>query len=135
MVFARRVFLGAAIYGLIVLLPQYLMEGKIGRDSPPPITHAEYFYGFIGIAIAWQLVFLLISRDPVRFRPIMPIAILEKLAFGVPAVLLYATGRLSAQMLGAGVIDLILGTLFLLAWLRTTEPSSARQATPAQQGR
>lgn len=134
MVFARRVFLGAAIYGLIVLFPQYLMEGKIGRDSPPAITHPEYFYGFIGIAIAWQLVFLLISRDPVRFRPIMPVAILEKLAFGVPAILLYANGRLDAQMLGAGVIDLILGTLFLLAWLRTAEPSSGRQAAHSQRG-
>lgn len=128
MVFARRVFLGAALYGLIVLLPQYAMEGRIGRDSPPPITHVEYFYGFIGIAIAWQLVFLLISRDPVRFRPIMPVAILEKLAFGVPAVLLYANDRLSAQMLGAGVIDLILGTLFLMAYLRTKEPDASRQA-------
>ena len=39
--FASRVFRIAAIYGLIVLLPQYFMEGRIGRDTPPPITHPE----------------------------------------------------------------------------------------------
>ena len=61
--FASRVFRIAAIYGLIVLVPQYFMEGKIGRDTPPPITHAEYFYGFVGVALAWQPAFLLIARD------------------------------------------------------------------------
>src|SRR5687768_7041494 len=61
MTFARRVFLGAAIYGLIVLLPQYFLEEKTGRDFPPPITHVEYYYGFIGVAVAWQIVFLIIS--------------------------------------------------------------------------
>ncbi len=120
MSFAKRVFLGAAIYGLIVLLPQYFLEAKTGRDFPPAITHPEYFYGFIGIAVAWQLVFLIISRDPVRYRPVMPVAVVEKIAFGVPAIALYLTGRLSSQMLGAGVLDLILGVLFVIAYKRTS---------------
>ena len=117
--FAKRVFLVAAVYGLIVLLPQYFMEERIGLDAPPPITHPEYFYGFIGVAVAWQLVFLLISREPVRYRLLMLPAIVEKAAFGVPAVLLYVNGRLNAQMLGAGMIDLTLATLFLIAFMRT----------------
>ena len=41
MIFARRVFLIAAVYGFIVLLPQDFLEGQIGRDVPPPITHPE----------------------------------------------------------------------------------------------
>jgi hypothetical protein len=121
MTFAKRVFLGAAIYGLIVLLPQYFLEEKTGRDFPPPITHPEYFYGFIGIAVAWQIVFLVISRDPIRYRPLMPVAVVEKIAFGIPAIALYVTGRLSAQMLGAGIIDLILGVLFVIAYTRTPQ--------------
>ena len=119
MTFARRVFFVAAIYGLIVLLPQYFMEGRIGRDTPPAITHAEYFYGFIGIAIAWQIVFLIISRDPARYRPIMLAAIVEKATFGFATIALFMNHRLSTQMLGAGIIDLILGTLFVIAFLRT----------------
>ena len=119
MTFAKRVFLGAAIYGLIVLLPQYFLENKTGRDFPPAITHPEYYYGFVGVAIAWQIVFLIISRDPVRYRPIMLAAILEKASFGLPAIALYVTGRLSGQMLAAGLIDLILGVLFVVAYKRT----------------
>jgi hypothetical protein len=46
-------------------------------------------------------------------------AILEKAAFGVPAIVLFVLGRLSAQMLAAGMIDLILGVLFVIAYART----------------
>lgn len=47
MTFARRVFFIAAVYGVIVLVPQYFMEARSGRDFPPPITHPEHFYGFV----------------------------------------------------------------------------------------
>ena len=118
--FAKRVFLIAAIYGLIVLVPQYFLEDKTGRDFPPPITHPEYFYGFVGVALAWQIVFLVISRDPVRYRPLMLVAIVEKASFGLPAIALYVGGRLSGQMLVAGIIDLVLGVLFAMAYTRTS---------------
>jgi hypothetical protein len=123
--FARRVFLIAAVYGLIVLLPQYFLEAKTGRDFPPAITHAEYYYGFVGVAVAWQVVFLTISRDPIRYRPLMIAAILEKLAFGVPAIVLFLLGRLTTQMLAAGLLDLTLGGLFVVSYLRTAAASRA----------
>ena len=119
--FASRVFRIAAIYGVVVLLPQYFMEGKIGRDTPPPITHPEYFYGFVGVALAWQLAFLVVARDPLRFRPLMPVAVVEKASFGLAAVALYLAGRLGLQMLGAGIVDLILGALFLMSYARTAD--------------
>lgn len=119
MTFATRVFNIAAVYGLIVLVPQYLLAEKAGRDFPPPLTHLEYYYGFIGIAIAWQLVFLVIARDPVRYRLLMLVAVVEKAAFGVPALILYSLGRLSRELLGAGLIDLTLGTLFVISYMRT----------------
>jgi hypothetical protein len=43
MKFARGVFLVAGIYGLLVLTPIYFLEARIGRETPPPITHPEYF--------------------------------------------------------------------------------------------
>ena len=119
--FARRVFLIAGIYGLIVLLPQYFLENKTGRDFPPPITHPEYYYGFIGVAVAWQLVFLIISRDPIRYRPLMLAGIVEKASFGCATIALYAGGRLSGQMFGAGLLDLILGVFFVAAYVRTAK--------------
>ena len=117
--FARRVYMIAGIYGLIVLVPQYFMESRIARDMPPAITHPEYFYGFVGLAVVWQLCFLAIARQPVRLRPIMPVTVLEKLAFGIPAIVLYSQGRIAAATFGFGVLDLVLGALFVLAYRRT----------------
>src|SRR5690242_12179175 len=102
--FARRIFLIAGIYGLVVLLPQYFMEEAVSRRFPPPITHPEDFYGFIGIAIAWQFAFLTIARDVQRFRLFMLPAVLEKLSFGLAALALYAQGRIPALVAGAGSI-------------------------------
>ncbi len=117
--FARRVFRIAAIYGLLVLVPQYFLEAPIGRKAPPPMTHPEFFYGFVGVAIAWQIAFLIISRDPVRYRMFMIPSVLEKASFGVATVALYLVGRIDVQMLGAGLIDLTLGALFVVAYVRT----------------
>ena len=86
MTFARRVFRFAGIYGLIVLPPQYFLETRIGRDAPPPITHPEFFYGFLGVAIAWQVAFLIIALDPRRYRPLMLAGVIEKSSFGIAAV-------------------------------------------------
>lgn len=117
--FARRVFLLAGIYGIVALLPQYFLEERIGVELPPPITHPEHFYGFVGVALAWQLAFLLIARDPVRFRPLMPVAVLEKLAFGVAAVVLYTQGRVAGSVLSFGLLDLLLASLFTAAFVAT----------------
>jgi hypothetical protein len=119
MVFARRLFTFAGAYGLLALLPMYFLEERIGRDTPPPITHPEYFYGFLGVGVAWQVVFLIIGRDPARFRPLILPAVLEKVSFGLPVIALYFAGRLSAPALCFGVIDLVLGLLFVVAFVRT----------------
>ena len=117
--FARRVYTVAGIYGLIVMLPQYFLEDRIGRDTPPPITHPEHFYGFVGVTVAWQIAFLVIGRDPQRLRPLMPVTVLEKLAFAVPVALLWAKGRVAGPVLSFAAIDLLLGALFLASYRRT----------------
>ena len=117
--FAKFTFLIAGIYGLLVLVPLYFTEQQTGREYPPPITHPEYYYGFVGVAVAWQLAFLVMSRDVVRYRPLMLVAVVEKASFLIPAVLLYAQHRLSSFMFGAGIFDGILGVLFLISYLKT----------------
>ena len=42
-------------------------------------------------------------------------AVAEKLAFGVPALLLFASGKVPAPVLLFGAIDLLLGLGFFLA--------------------
>ncbi len=122
--FAKLVFLIAGVYGLIVLLPQYFMEAKTGRDFPPPINHPEFYYGFIGVAVAWQVLFLVLSTDPKRYRPMMLPAILEKVSFVIPATVLFLQHRLAPMMLVPASIDLLLGVLFVAAYLKTADVAS-----------
>jgi len=121
MKFAKLVFAVAGIYGLIVLLPQYFLEEKVGRDLPPPITHPEFYYGFIGVAVAWQILFLLLAKNPPRYRPMMIPAVLEKASFGIAVIVLFLQNRVSALMLGPGIIDLVLGSLFVVAYVKTAD--------------
>lgn len=116
---AKIVFLVAGIYGLIVLVPGYFMEAQTGRDYPPPITHPEYYYGFIGVGVAWQLAFLVISRDPVRYRALMIPSIVEKASFGIAVAVLFLQQRVSSLILGAAMVDSLLGVLFIVAWIAT----------------
>ena len=131
MVFAKWVFRIAGIYGLLVLLPQYFLAEQIGRDNPPPITHPEFFYGFVGVGLAWQVVFLIIARDPAKYRLLMLPAVLEKATFSIAVFVLFAQGRLSNDMLAAGSIDFVLGVLFVVAYQKTApktqEPTHAAQ--------
>ena len=117
--FARRVFFIAGIYGLLVLAPQYFLEAKTGQDFPPAITHPEYYYGFVGVGLAFQVLFLVIARDPVRHRAAMIPAVLEKATFGVAAVALYLQGRIPSVVLGFALVDLLLGALFVVAYAKT----------------
>ena len=119
MKFARVVFRVAGIYGLLVLVPQFFLEGKIGRDAPPPITHPEFFYGFICVAVAWQVLFLVLSTDPVRYRPMMIPAMLEKIGFPIAVVVLYLQGRLAPTIFAPASADLILLVLFVLSYRKT----------------
>ena len=117
--FARRVFTGAGIYGLVSVVPMYGLERRLSETYPPAITHPEFFYGFAGLALAWQLAFLLIGRDPARLRPLMLPSVVEKVTwFGAVAVLV-ALGRTAAGMLPFALIDLLLAALFVAAYRRT----------------
>ncbi|HLP97340.1 MAG TPA: hypothetical protein VK149_02730 [Sideroxyarcus sp.] len=122
--FAQRVYLFAAIYGVIVLLPQYFLEAQL----VPPTTHPEQFYGFVGIALAWQFAFILISRDVARYHLLMPVTVLEKLAFGIPAWLLYLQGRAAPEVVIVGSIDLLLGTLFAISFFKVRASLAAHKA-------
>lgn len=119
MKFARIVFSVAAIYGFISLLPLYFLIDRIGRDAPPALTHVEFFYGFVGLAILWQIVFLLIAAKPAHYRPLMAVAILEKLVYSVPVVILFSMGQASPKILGPALVDPIFCVLFIAAYFQT----------------
>src|SRR4051794_32043090 len=119
MIFAKRLFLIAGLFGLMVIVPMSFVEDQLGRDHPRAIAHPEYFYGFLGVAAFWRMAFLIIARDPIRYRPLMIPAVLEKATFGFAAIVLFLGGRIPGVMLAFGLIDLALGSLFMLAFWRT----------------
>jgi len=117
--FAKIVFLVAGIHGLLILTPMYFLENKIGRDTPPAITHPEYFYGFIGVALAWQVLFLVLSTDPVRYRRMILPSILEKVTWGTALIVLLSQGRLALSTFAIGSVDWIFAFLFLASYFTT----------------
>ena len=128
MKFAKYTFLISGIYGLIVMLPQFFLEQKIGQDQPPAITHPEFFYGFICVTVAFQLVFLVISRDPVRYRPLILVSLVEKFPFVIAVALLYVQSRVGLQMVAAAAIDGFWGVMFLVSYLKTSNVNSRPDA-------
>jgi len=119
MKFAKYTFLVAGIYGVLVLVPQYFLLEKNGQDFPPAITHAEYYYGFVGIALVFQLVFFVIYTNPAKYLALIGISIPEKLVFAIPVAILYLRGMVSTSILAAGMIDLLLGILFTISFVKT----------------
>ncbi len=99
----------AAVYGLCALLPQYAVPQPAGLLA----------YGFIGTASAFQLVFWAIGGDPLKYRALMLPGVAEKLAFGVPAWVMFANGTAPLVVAVFGGIDLLLGMGFFLAWRAT----------------
>jgi hypothetical protein len=119
MKFANIVFWIAALWGVVVLTPLYFIFDTIGRQDPPPITHPAFYYGFVSVGLAFQAAFFVIGRDPVRLRPMMIPAVLEKFGYGVTLLMLYLQNRLHLQDLALGGIDVLFGVLFLAAFFKT----------------
>ena len=94
------------------------MFDVIGRNDPLPITHPGFFYGFVGVALAWQVAFIFIATDPGRFRPMMIPSILEKLSWGVTVIVLVSQQRMHKSDLVFAEADLLLGLLFVLSYFK-----------------
>jgi len=119
MKFARVVFIGAGIWGVTVLTPLYWLFDITGRRYQAPVDYPHFFFGFVSVAMAWQIAFLIIGSNPVRFRALMIPAILEKLGFVSTLAVLYAQSRISAVDAQAAVPDLMLCVLFVVALAKT----------------
>lgn len=117
--FAKIIFWIAGIWGVLIITPLYFLFDLIGRNDPPPITHPGFFYGFAGVALAWQIAFFFIATDPVRYRPLMIPSVLEKLGYGVAVVVLVLQDRMHRADVVFGGADLLLALLFVIAYCKT----------------
>ncbi|HEX3702934.1 MAG TPA: hypothetical protein VHU82_06375 [Vicinamibacterales bacterium] len=124
MKFAKVVFTLGGIWGLAVVTPLYFMFDYVGRQYPPAITHADMYYGFVCVTLVWQIAFLIIATDPIRYRPMIMVAILEKFSYVATMVTLYAKGDLLLGQAAVAAPDSIVGVLFVLAFMATASGAS-----------
>src|SRR5262245_2528189 len=126
--FARIVFVGAGVWGIAVLTPLYWLVDITGRRYPPPADYPHFFYGFFSVAMAWQIAFVIIGSNPMRFRPLMLPSVIEKLGHVITLAVLYGRSHISAIDAQAGIPDLVLGALFIAAFARTRAPRVTLEA-------
>jgi hypothetical protein len=130
MKFARIVFFTAGVWGVAVLTPLYFLVDLTGRPYVAPAGYPHFFYGFLSVAMAWQMAFFVIGSDPARFRPMMIPGIVEKLGYIVGTVVLYRQSRIAAVELSTAVPDLLLCVLFAIAFAKTAS-AGAQEVTAA----
>lgn len=114
--FARLIFTVAGIWGVLIVLPLYFLESWINVQRPPAITHPEHYYGFIGVTLAWQFVYILIGRDPKRYRPVMILAMIAKSSYWLAVLVLFLFGRVTTEVFLISLPDLLLTILFAIAY-------------------
>jgi hypothetical protein len=131
MKFAKLVFWIAGIWGVAVLAPAYFIFDRIGREDPPAITHPEFYFGFLGVALAWQFVFLVVATDPLRYRPIIALSVLEKVSYVFTLGLLFLLGHLAASASLIAVPDATLAVLFVVSFLKTRPAARLSRETPS----
>lgn len=114
--FARYVFDAAGIYGLLCALGMYLNPAVLGTMQPVPLV---FFYGFAGVVLAWQIAFLIIASDPLRYRLLMLAALVEKITFVIAVAILQSQGSLPLELIVGAAIDGLLFVLFALSYFLT----------------
>jgi len=125
--FAKLVFWVAGIWGLLVITPLYFMFNLIGRQDPPAITHPGFYYGFVGLGLAWQIAFLVIAQDPLKYRLMMIPSILEKFSYAIAVAILVTQRRTNSRDLLFVATDGLLGVLFVVAWVTTGRSASGTE--------
>ncbi len=125
MKFAKVVFWIAGGWGILVITPLFFMFDLIGRQDPPAITHPGFYYGFIGAALAWQFAFFVIATNPARYRLLMFPSVIEKFTYGIAVIVLFMQKRISPGDLVFSGVDLLLGVLFVIAFLKTPSGNKA----------
>jgi len=121
MTFARRVFLTAGVYGVLIIAPQFFLA----TNNPQP----ELYYGFLGAVLSWNLAYLVVAADPARYRPIMLLGSLGKTIFAASAAVLWLQGRVPTFLLAFAAIDLVIVALYMESWRRTA-PAPAPSTPP-----
>ncbi|MBL8555904.1 MAG: hypothetical protein JNL41_16630 [Phenylobacterium sp.] len=121
--FARWVFTIGGIWGVAIIAPLFFLENTLA-DASTPISHPDMYYGFAASTLMWQFGYLVIGRDPARFRPFMLLGAAGKVIYFVSCLTLFLRGRVPPMIPMLTAPDMLLATLFVVAWFRTRAESA-----------
>jgi|SRR5262245_17351737 len=124
--FAKIVFIAGGVWGIVVLTPLYFLLDISGGQNAAPSPYPQFVYGFLSVAMAWQIAFLIIGTSPVRCRPLMIASIVEKFGHVMTVAVLYSQARISTLDAMAAGPDLLLGALFIAAFAKTSTSDHRR---------
>ena len=113
--FARWVFRVAGIYGILLVAPMFFLEPRLA----PGAIHPVFFYGWVSLNLMWQVLFLVVSTNPIRYRPMVLVSGVEKASAVIVIPWLYLAERVNGMWLGAAVADLVFAALFIASYLVT----------------
>ena len=112
---SKLIFLIAGTFGLFTTIPLVFAEKMMSVKQP------EFYYGFVFLDICLQVVYIIISTSPGRFRPMMIPAILAKASAAIVLTWLYLIDQVSLQWIAIGAIDGVFAILFLMAFFSTSK--------------
>ena len=121
---SRTIFLVSAIYGILILTPQLFRESAFSTKDVP-LGHPEFFYGFFLLALAFQILFIIIAADPVRYRPAMAPAFIEKSGHAISCIALFLQHRLAKDMFLVSMGDAVMLLLFIYCYIITAPGTPA----------
>lgn len=127
----RVLFVSAAAYdallgGVFLVAPMWPFH----RFGVPEPNHPAYVQFPGALLIIFGLMFLTVARDPPRYRHLIGFGILLKLAYCGLAFAYWATRGAPGMFKVFAVIDLVMGVLFVWAYLGLTPTPAAD--TPAR---
>ncbi len=123
MTFARWVFLTAGVLGLLPVGPLAYEALVNGADLLPDASEMGLFVVvFLFQYVCWQILFIILAGDPVRYRPMMIPAFFAEITAPLNPLWLFLYGF--QPWVFSAVIYLVLAVLFAAAfWLTGREPS------------
>jgi len=119
---AKWIFLLAGVSGLLCTVPLLFAENTMGGRQ------AEFYYGFVCLDICWQILYLFLSSDPIRYRPMTIAAFLAKGSGTIALTWLYLLARVSVQWIVIGAVDGIFAMFFAIAYWATGDHPKVRAA-------
>jgi hypothetical protein len=116
--FSRMVFLVAGVFGLLLLVPLAYSAIVDSQTFLPALGGGGLFFlDFVLQYLFWQVLYLVLATDPVRYRPMM-----------IPAFFSQVIGVLNPQWLylygfrywiPVAVVEAALAILFVVAYFTT----------------